>query len=75
MNEDNTPESLPMTPETINAIVDALGGLTMCIAKQLAPEQKAGLASDLARMSAQMHATGQVASGRLLADISRAASL
>jgi hypothetical protein len=75
MKEDSTPETLPTNAETINAIVDALGGLTMCIAKQLAPEQKAGLASDLARLSAQMHATGQMASGRVLADISRAASL
>lgn len=72
---DSAPQTLPMNAETMNAIVDALGGLTMCIAKQLAPEQKAGLASDLARLSAQMHATGQVASGRVLADISRAASL
>ena len=68
-------ETTPPNAETMNAIVDALGGLTMCIAKQLTPEQKAGLASDLARLSAQMHATGQVASGRVLSDISRAAAL
>lgn len=72
MNEDN---KLPMNADTLNAMVDAMGALTMCLAKQLSPQQKAGLAQDLARLSAQMHATGNVASGRLLSDISRAAQL
>lgn len=71
----NEAQPLPLTAETVNAIVDALGALTMCLSKQLAPEQKAALAHDLARLSAQMHATGQVATGRVLADISRAANL
>ena len=75
MNEEPEQHAQPANSEAMNALVDAMGALTMCIARQLTPEQKAGLAQDLARLSAQMHATGQVASGRVLADISRAASL
>jgi 16S rRNA C1402 (ribose-2'-O) methylase RsmI len=71
MNE----EQLPMNADTLNAMVDAMGALTMCLARQLTPTQKAGLAQDLARLSASMHATGNVATGRLLSDISRAAQL
>lgn len=75
MNKEPEQHTQPDNAEAMNALVDAMGALTMCIARQLTPEQKSALALDLARLSAQMHATGQVASGRVLADISRAASL
>ena len=76
MNEKHTlPDTFPADAETINALVDAMGALVMCLAKRLPPEDKAGLASDLARLSANTTASGRPIVGRLIGDLSRAASM
>jgi len=78
MNKDNTPNNLPETfpldAQTINAIVDGMGALVICLAKQMPPKAKAELASDLARLSASSTASGRPIVGRLIADLSRAAA-
>jgi hypothetical protein len=74
MNENTTPQPLPADAESINAIVDALGALVICLAKQMPAEAKDALASDLARLSATATATGKTAVGRLMGDLSRAAA-
>ena len=76
MNEDQTPSNpnaLPVNAETINALVDAMGALVMCLAKQMPPEVKDEVARDLARLSANATARGRPVVGRLIGDLSRAA--
>jgi hypothetical protein len=72
---DQLPEAFPADAETINALVDAMGALVMCLAKHMPPEVKAELASDLARLSANSTASGRPIVGRLMSDLSRAASM
>ena len=69
------PETFPADAEAINAIVDAMGALVICLAKRMPSEAKAALASDLARLSANSTASGRPLVGRLIGDLSRAASL
>lgn len=68
------PETFPPDAETINAIVDGMGALVMCLCKHLPPEAKAELSRDLARLSASATATGRTTVGRLMNDLSRAAA-
>lgn len=79
MNEENEPNPLPNTfpvnAETINALVDGMGALVMCLAKQMPAEGKAQLAGDLARLSANATASGNTVVGRLINDLSRAAAV
>lgn len=76
MNENQPlPETLPADADTINAIVDAMGALVICLAKRLQPEDKAALARDLAKLSANSTASGRPIVGRLIGDLSRAASM
>lgn len=75
MKDNSLPESFPANAESINTIVDGLGALVLCLAKHMTPEAKATLASDLARLSANGTASGRPMFGRLMGDLSRAASL
>lgn len=74
-NDDQLPSTFAADAETINALVDAMGALVMCMAKHMPPEVKAELASDLARLSANSTASGRPIVGRLMNDLSRAAAL
>ena len=65
---------MPMTAETVVAIVDTMGALVACLMADMSKEQRARMAANLARFSAQATATGNVLSGRLIADLSRLAS-
>ena len=48
MNENQPlPETLPADADTINAIVDAMGALVICLAKRMPAEDKTALARDL----------------------------
>lgn len=69
------PDTFPPDAETINAIVDGMGALVMCLAKHMPPPVKAELAADLARLSASATASGRPVVGRLMNDLSRAAAL
>ena len=73
--ENNQPATPANDPATINAIVDTLGGLVMCLAKQMQPDARSTLARDLAQLSANATAQGNTLTGRLMSDISRAAQL
>lgn len=68
------PDTLPANAETINAIVDSMGALVMCLTRHMPAEVKDALARDLARLSANATASGQPVVGRLMGDLSRAAS-
>lgn len=76
MNENQPlPETLPADADTINAIVDAMGALVICLAKRMPAEDKTALARDLAKLSANSTASGRPTVGRLIGDLSRAADL
>ena len=74
-NDDQLPSTFAADAETINALVDAMGALVMCLTKHMPPEVKDELASDLARLSANSTASGRPIVGRLMGDLSRAAAL
>lgn len=69
------PDAFPADADTINALVDAMGGLVMCLAKRLPAEDKTALAIDLAKLSANSTASGRPLVGRLMGDLSRAAAM
>jgi hypothetical protein len=60
--------------QTINAIVDAIGAMVLCLSNRMTPEDKALFVQEMARLSANATASGNPLAGRLLNDISRAAS-
>lgn len=76
MNKNNQiTDAFPADAETINAVVEAMGALVICLCRHLPAEAKQGIASDLARLSASATATGRPIVGRLMGDLSRAATL
>lgn len=58
---------------TMNAIVSAMGALTICLTRQMTPEQKAGFANDLARLAKNAEQAGDTVLETLLIDLHRAA--
>jgi len=59
---------------TLNAIVDAMGAITMCLMKHMPPHVKEEFVRDMARLSANATASGHPLAGTLMNDISRAAN-
>lgn len=70
MSNDTT---LPLTPDTVNAIVNALGAVVFATVRQMPPAQQAAFASDLARLAKNEERQGQVATETILLDMHRAA--
>ena len=69
-SNDNTQ---PLTAETANAIVSALGALVFATVRQLPAEKQIAFASDLARLAQSQEQQGQTATETLLLDMHRAA--
>lgn len=65
--------TLPLTPETVNAIVNALGALVFATVRQLPADKQAAFASDLARLAQNEERQGQTATETILLDMHRAA--
>lgn len=65
-------EKLEINADTLNAIVSAIGGLAMCITRQLTTEQRAAVANDLARLASTAEASGDTTLETLLIDLQRA---
>ena len=59
--------------QTLNAITSAMGAIVMCITARLTPEQRDGVANDLARLAAMAEKNGDTALETLLIDLQRAA--
>ena len=68
------PSALPADADTINALVDGMAALVLCLCKHMPPDVKNEVARDLARLSANATASGQPIVGRLIGDLSRAAA-
>ena len=65
--------TLPLTPETVNAIVNALGALVFATVRQLPADKQAAFANDLARLAKNEERQGQTATETILLDMHRAA--
>lgn len=63
----------PLTAETANAIVSALGALVFATVRQLPAEKQTAFASDLARLAQSQEQQGQTATETILLDMHRAA--
>jgi hypothetical protein len=70
MSDKNT---LPLSADTANAIVNALGALVFATVRQLPPERQAAFASDLARLAKNEEQQGQTETETILLDMHRAA--
>lgn len=66
-------ETFKPDAQTLNAITSAMGAIVMCIAGRMTPEQKAGVASDLAKLAAVAERNGDTVLETLLIDLHRAA--
>ena len=65
-------DKFPINADTLNAMVSTIGALAMAIARQLTPEQRNGLATDLASMAAAAEKSGDTTLETLLIDMHRA---
>lgn len=72
MSASNT-NAQPLTAETVNAIVSALGALVFATVRQLPADKQAGFAQDLARLAQAEEREGNIATETLLMDMHRAA--
>ena len=70
MSDKNT---LPMSADTANAIVNALGALVFATVRQLPADKQAAFAKDLARLAQNEEQQGQTATETILMDMHRAA--
>jgi len=73
MKEEELRATIPLTPGVVNALVGAIGGLTMAIADVLTPEQKEKVADNLSRLASAAERTGDKHLQTLLTDLHRAA--
>ena len=69
-SNDNTQ---PLTAETANAIVSALGAVVFATVRRLPPAEQQAFAKDLAAMAKAAEKSGETALETLLIDLHRAA--
>ena len=69
-SNDNTQ---PLTAETANAIVNALGALVFATVRQLPADKQEAFAKDLARLAQSEEQQGNTATETILMDMHRAA--
>lgn len=72
MNDNRTQ---PLTAETANAIVSALGAVVFATVRALPPAQREAFANDLARLAKNEERHGDTATETILMDMHRAATL
>lgn len=68
-----TNENFKPDAQTMNAMTSGMAAIVMCITGRMTPEQRAGVASDLARLAALAEKNGNTALETLLIDLNRAA--
>jgi hypothetical protein len=68
-----TKDTFKPDAKTLNAMTSAMGAIVMCITGRMAPEQKAGVAEDFARLAAMAERNGDTVLETLLIDLHRAA--
>lgn len=70
MSNDTT---LPLSADTVNAIVNALGAVVFATVRQMPPAQQAAFANDLARLAKNEELKGQAETETILLDLHSAA--
>lgn len=66
-------ETMPLNADTANAIVDALGALTMCMSRQLNPAQRTAFKADMEKIAVLAEKNGNTTLETLLIDLRNAA--
>jgi hypothetical protein len=61
--------TMPLNADTINTLIDAMGAITLCVSRQLTPEQRTGLKNDLTRLAADAGKQGNTGLEMLLTDM------
>lgn len=61
----------PANADTMNALVKAFGAFAMTVARNVRPEQRAGMAEDLATLAKEAEKQGDATLETLLIDIHR----
>jgi hypothetical protein len=61
--------TMPLNADTINTLIDAMGAITLCVSRQLTPEQRTGFKSDLTRLVADAGKQGNTGLEMLLTDM------
>lgn len=61
----------PANADTMNALVKAFGAFAMTVARNVRPEQRAGMAEDLATLAKEAEKQGDTTLETLLIDIHR----
>lgn len=64
---------LDLTPETINAMHDAVGALVFVLVSEMPPERRDEVVSKLARLARSKSSSGAILAGTLLLDFATAA--
>lgn len=67
-----TQEKFPANAETMSAMVNAMGALTMSVAHALPPEQREKMATAIAAIAKQAEVSGNTTLETLLIDMHRA---
>lgn len=62
-------ETIPLNAETVNAMVDAMGAITLCLTRQLTADQRTGFRADLARLAVRAEKDGNTTLETLLIDL------
>jgi hypothetical protein len=65
--------TMPLNADTINTLIDAMGAITLCVSRQLTPEQRTGFKSDLTRLAVDAEKKGNTGLEMLLTDMRNAA--
>jgi hypothetical protein len=65
--------TMPLNADTINTLIDAMGAITLCLTRQLNPEQRTAFKNDLARLAIQAEKDGNITLETLLIDLRNAA--
>lgn len=61
--------TVPFNADTMNTLVDAMGAITLCVSRQLTPEQRTAFKSDLARLAIRAEKDGNTTLETLLIDL------
>ena len=66
-------QTLPLDADAFNAMFDAMGALTLCLTRQMTPEQRTNFKADMARLAVNAERKGLVTLETMLIDLRNAA--
>lgn len=66
-------QTLPLDASTVNALFDAMGAMTICLTRQMSPEQRTHFKADMARLAINAEKQGNTTLETMLIDLRNAA--